>query len=43
MDSLVGILYRDWKQLLRQNEYQVSRSYLLKAAIITLLSLRNTY
>ena len=37
MDSIVGIVYKDWRKLLVENKYAISPRYSVKALIITIL------
>jgi omega-hydroxy-beta-dihydromenaquinone-9 sulfotransferase len=42
MDSIVGIVAKDWKKLLRENNYAVSPRYYVKALFITTMSMKNS-
>ena len=42
MDSIVGIVYKDWRKLLVENKYAISPRYSVKALIITILSMKNS-
>ena len=42
MGSLVGFTFRDWRRVLRDNQFSVSRTYWRRWMSVTLLSLRNS-
>lgn len=42
MDSLVGITWQKWWRLLRANSFKIQYSYLIKALVVSFLSLKNT-